>query len=120
LAKRLLKRRECRTVQDHRLIELLDQALEHLGGETLSGRSLDPRWNLGKWCQPVEVTANMDECAKWNQNRAGERTERVLKEGVGLTLMVESRGGKGTQFGTVQGRHETRGSRGRRRNLKCH
>lgn len=109
LAKRLLKRRECRTVQNHCLIELLDQTLEHLGGKTLPGLTLDPRWNLGQCIQSVEVTANIHECVKGNQNWAGERTERVLKEGVGLTLMVESRGGKGAQFRTVQGRHETRG-----------
>ena len=66
------------------------------------------------------MTADMDECIQWNQNRVGERTERVLKEGVGLTLMVESRGDKGTKLGTVQGRHETRGGRGRKRNLKGH
>ena len=42
LAKRLLKRRECRTVQNHGLIELLDQPLEHLGGKTLPGLTLDP------------------------------------------------------------------------------
>ena len=99
LTKSLLKRRECRTVQDHRLIELLDQTLEHPGGELQPGLALDPRWNLGKCIAAVKVTANMDECVEWNQNRTGERTERVLEEGEGLTLMVESRGGKGTSLG---------------------
>ena len=108
LAKRLPKRRECRTVQNHRLIELLDQTLEHIGGKTLPGLALDPRWNLGQGIQSVEVTANMHECVERDQNWAGERTERVLKEGVGLTLIVESRGGKRAQFRTVQGRHESR------------
>ena len=120
LAKRLPKRRECRTVQNHRLIELVDQTLEHLGGKTLPGRALDPRWNLGQGIQSVEVTANMHECIERDQNWASERTERVLKEGVGLTLIVESRGGKRAQFRTVQGRHESRGGRGRKRNMRGH
>jgi hypothetical protein len=91
------------------MIELVDQTLEHLGGKTLPGLALDPRWNLGQGIQSVEVTTNMHECVERDQNWAGERTERVLKEGVGLTLIVESRGGKQAQFRTVQGRHESRG-----------
>jgi hypothetical protein len=63
-AKGLLKRRECRTVQDHRPIELCDQAFEHPGGKLLPGLALDPGSNLGKWRQSVKVTANMDECIK--------------------------------------------------------
>ena len=41
----------------------------------------------------------MDECVERDQNWTGERTERILKEGVGLTLIVESRGGKGRSLG---------------------
>ena len=120
LAKRLPKRRESRTVQNHRLIELVDQTLEHLGGKTLPGLALDPRWNLGQGIQSIEVTTNIHERVERDQNWAGERTERVLKEGVGLTLIVELRGGKQAQFRTVQGRHESRGGRGRKRNMSGH
>src|SRR5271157_5696692 len=58
-AKLLPKRRECRTVQNHGLIELLDQTPEHIGGKTLPGLALDPRWNLGQGIQSLDVTANM-------------------------------------------------------------
>ena len=118
LAKRLPKRRECRTVQNHRLIELVDQTLEHLGGNTLPGLALDPRWNLGQGIQSVEVTANTHECVERDQNWASECTERILQEGVRLTLIVESRGEKRAQLRTVQGRHVSirprRSGRGKR------
>ncbi len=66
--------------------------LDHSSGQTQSGLALDPRRYLGQSALAVEVPANMHERVKRNQHGAGENTERVLEEGVRLTLMLVPRG----------------------------
>ena len=101
----LAERGEGRAVEDHRPVELVDQAFQLGRRDALAGLAEDPAADLGEGRPAVEVADDLLEAVERDQDRVGEQAERVFEGDEGLALMVDPSAGERAEPGAVERRH---------------